>query len=64
VEIVPVDQHRVEPFSPHSLGFFSVHTVLDVRRGWPKESRGGPNNRFRRGLGRSGSCGRRFSVSR
>jgi hypothetical protein len=23
----------VEPFSTHSLGFFSVHTVLDVRRG-------------------------------
>jgi hypothetical protein len=23
----------VEPFRPHSLGLFSVHTVLDVRRG-------------------------------
>jgi hypothetical protein len=23
----------VEPFSPHRLGFFSVHTVLDGRRG-------------------------------
>jgi hypothetical protein len=23
----------VEPFSPHGLGVFSVHTVLDVRRG-------------------------------
>jgi hypothetical protein len=23
----------VEPFGPHSLGFFSVHTILDVRPG-------------------------------
>ena len=23
----------VEPFIPHSLGFFSVHTVLDVKPG-------------------------------
>jgi hypothetical protein len=23
----------VEPFSPHRWGFFSVHTVLDVKRG-------------------------------